>query len=77
MIEVDGKERELTVEEKRRFIKIIVLAMVAIYIANVKQLSSEKKARVEKSLTTKYSKKEGNVIEGINKLTAKIFNSAT
>lgn len=49
-----GSARDLTKEEKRRFIKTMVNILLMMYVKKVKHLSSTKKAEAEVKLMAKY-----------------------
>lgn len=69
-----GKARELTDAEKRRYIKILVTVLLALYIDQIKELSAQKKRDAEKRLYSKYGRidKSQPLINMINKIAKKL-----
>lgn len=56
MIKTEGEPRELTKEEKKRFIKVMVSILLVFYIKQVKKLSNSRKNEAQSKMIKKYAK---------------------
>lgn len=72
-----GEERDLSREEKIRFVKIMIKIIVLMYALSVEDVSAAEKKRVEQKLQSKYMKegvdgKMGKLFATVNKLAENI-----
>lgn len=56
--EQSGTSRDLTIDEKRTYIRILVLILLALYMDQIRKLSREEKEAQERKLYDKYVAKE-------------------
>ena len=65
----------LSKEEKKRFVKLMILILLALYSQTVKNLTQQEQLRVQRKLMTKYAAKGGtpdSLIKMVNKYADRI-----